>query len=442
MPVDRPAGMRPLALHAAPPAGHWINDPNGLVHCGGAWRLFAQHRTDGPDFRATGWARFSSPDLLGWTFDGMVIPDGPDGWAYSGCVEQQGARLYAIHTHHRGGIEVQVARTSDDHGKSWSPAVVVPSLGIPAANRRDPYIFRANGTRHLLLAEPCDWHAAADSPPSRIALYRESGAGWAALATIEPALPPGILAEVPVMAMMDGHAVLFASLVDRRGGGARSTVHAWVGRFDGDSFVAALAPDGARVDLGFDFYALTLATAVTPPLAVAWAGSWDSARDTFWGGFAGGPITVPRSLSVANRRGIPRLEQRLPAAVAARFSSAVDAVPVAGLGRIAVAADARVELTIGADDQQLAVVVDPAAGRIALTRSGNPRLARSARHDVVLSARGMRTVQLLIDGPLIELFLPDEGLAATVALAPAGAPLSVALVVAGVARCFSWHVAS
>ena len=65
---------RPLAFHAAPPAGQWINDPNGLVYAGGAYRLFAQHRADAPAFRETGWAGFSSPDLLRWTCDGAVIP--------------------------------------------------------------------------------------------------------------------------------------------------------------------------------------------------------------------------------------------------------------------------------------------------------------------------------------------------------------------------------
>jgi sucrose-6-phosphate hydrolase SacC (GH32 family) len=110
----------PLAFHAAAPAGEWLNDPNGLIYSGGAYRLFAQHRNDGPAFTRTGWARLSSPDLLHWQFDGVAIPPAGEDWMYSGCVVEEGGELQAVHTMHAAGLEQQVRRWSGDSGASWS----------------------------------------------------------------------------------------------------------------------------------------------------------------------------------------------------------------------------------------------------------------------------------------------------------------------------------
>ena len=76
--------MTGFGFHAAPPAGHWINDPNGLIFADGRYRLFVQHRSDSPDYVVTGWARFSSDDLLNWEWDGEVLSSNAEGFAYSG----------------------------------------------------------------------------------------------------------------------------------------------------------------------------------------------------------------------------------------------------------------------------------------------------------------------------------------------------------------------
>lgn len=160
-----------LAFHACPPRGQWMNDPNALLHAGGAWRLFVQHRDDAPAFRATGWARLSSADGLDWRFDGQVIrPD--DDWAYSGSVRAAQGGLIATHTAHDAGsgLERQVVRTSGDAGLTWSePAALIDA----ARDVRDPF---ACSDGALLLARPCGWSSSGEA--SQLGMWREGSDGW------------------------------------------------------------------------------------------------------------------------------------------------------------------------------------------------------------------------------------------------------------------------
>ena len=430
---------RALAFHAAPPPGHWINDPNGLAHLDGAYRLFAQHRADAPDFRETGWARFSSPDLLRWTFDGAAIPpDGAD-WAYSGSLLIEDGALSAIHTLHAGGMERQVQRLAAAAGASWGAAGELPSLGEPARNRRDPFIFRDREGWALLLAEPCDWTAWRDEPASRLRLYRSDDArAWAEAGTIGPWSPPGVMWEVPVLARIDGRDVLFVSVVDRRGDGASCGVRAWVGTLGPDGFAPDpdAAPEGQLVDLGPDYYALMGNVEEGWPEGercfVAWAGSWATARAVRWPGFAGGPIALPRTLSIEERGG-PRLLSR-PAVLDDAFTTLSSTVPTAGMGAAAVPADAALTIALSSSAGTLRVEVDP-AGLVEVERTGrHPFAAREAFAPV--DGR-TRTLRLFVDGPLVELFLLEDGVTVTAAL-ETDAPFAVDLRADGTVVAMEW----
>ena len=402
-------GEARLAFHAHPPPGHWINDPNGLVYRDGAFHLFAQHRVDAPDFRATGWARFTSPDLLHWCFDGPVIP--PDGseWAYSGSVFG-GGRLEALHTAHADRIERQVRRISIDGGLSWSAPEELTTLGAPARNRRDPFIFAEGDGWGLLLAEPCDWTDWASAPPSRLRRYRSADRlRWEEVGTIGPWRPAGIMWEVPVLFRAGALDVLIVSEVDRREGRADCSVRAWIGTLSVDTFTPA-DPVGQRVDLGPDFYALMTSSAEGWPLAqtaaVAWLSNWNSARTIGWPGFAGGPISLPRVLSVEERDRRLTVTNRPHPAVVERFVRPVQVMPDAGMLRLTVAGD-RLVLRFAAGPNALAVAVDWNAGRLRAERSGVAPW--QTEHEFVPSHA--RELLVFRDDTLVELFVPGEGLA-------------------------------
>ena len=441
-------GGGPLAFHATPPPGQWINDPNALLHANGAYRLFVQHRRDAPAFRETGWARLSSPDLLRWTFDGAVIPPDGEDWAYSGSVYASGGALTAVHTLHTAGSERQVRRSSTDAGANWSGAEVLPDLGDPARNRRDPFVFHDGDGWALLLAEPCDWTEWRAEPASQLRLYRShDGRTWREAGIIGPWHPPGVMWEVPLLARVDGRDVLFVSTVDRRGDGATCAVRAWVGAIVESGFVPDPdAPaEGQLLDFGPDFYAIMMSAEGAWPGAerqcfVAWAGSWATGRNIDWPGFYGGPITLPRTLAVEVRStGLWLAHRPIPSA-SAEFNRAVADIPIAGAATVAIDSGADVvKLTIAGPSQSLHVRFDLVHGVADMDRRGAPTARWSAQQRFTPVARRPRTLLLYLDSSLIELFLIEDGVAVTVALDCGNSPFAADLSIDGKIAPLVWR---
>lgn len=418
-----------LAFHARPPEGHWINDPNGLVRADGAYRLFCQHRADHPVFRETGWARFSSPDLLQWRFDGVAIPPAGSEWAYSGSVTRSGIGLEAVYTAHDAGLERQVHRASADGGSNWSAATEAAEFGAPAANRRDPYAFRDREGWALLLAEPCDWTDWQTQPPSRLRLYRSTdGRTWREAGAIGPWRPPGVMWEVPLFARLNGHDVLFVSEIDRRLGGAACSVRAWIGTLEESGFVPALGQpaEGQLVDRGPDFYALMAGAEGDWPIGerpfIAWLSSWQTARVMSWPGFFGGPISLPRALGVEASVSGARLTCRPLSAIGKSFSRRVDQVPLAGRASIDVNGD-RLVLSLVTKDEAACLSVDWAKGALLVERIGGLPWRGESRFSP--AAGNYRRVQVFVDGPVIEFFMLAEGVSASLALGSGAAPFAV-----------------
>lgn len=289
-----------FAFHACAPGGEWINDPNGLIRdAAGGWRLFVQHSAVPPDFKAVGWASLTSDDLVHWSWEGQVIAPQDDGYAWSGSV--RGTReLNALLTRYNpaDGQQRQVATRSIDSGRSWAPDSQLH--GASGANIRDPFCFVAeSGIAAVLLAEPCpwtDWHAA---DRSLISIWRREGDALHRQGTIGPWSPPGILWEVPVLIDFGAAQVLIVSMVDQREGRAACSVRYRIGQFAGQSFVPA--GEEQLLDHGPDFYAAIVDSGGAPDrYLVAWASSWASARFMSWpGGIHGGPITLPRRLTLS-----------------------------------------------------------------------------------------------------------------------------------------------
>lgn len=442
--ADEPdAALTPLAFHAVPPSGEWLNDPNMLAATPGGYRLYAQHRADAPDYRATAWGSFHSDDLLGWRWTGVALPAGAERWTYSGSGVRTPDGLELFHTVHDAATGLEHQRRLLPDGDGWAPAAADAELSRPRKNRRDPFVFAWRGEWRMLLTQSCDWHRWPDDAPSYIVvLASPDRQEWREVGRIGPWHPQGVLWEVPVLARLGGHDVLFVSLVDRRDDRATCSVRGWVGRFDGVGFAVDrdFAAAGQLVDLGPDYYAQVQgATGDWPEEApfVAWAASWNTARARIWPGFAGGPISLPRRIELRDHAGVPRLWSTPWPALDARFRPATDR-PGSGRGTIAFEGSARFVLTLAGPDASLRIEGDPATGRLFTRREGPHGFSWSAdRADAVLGV-DRRRLSLFIDGPLIELFDQGSGVSVTAAL-PGGAS-SVSLAVADNATAFAWSV--
>lgn len=289
-------------FHAAPPAGEWFNDPNGLGYLDGAFRLFVQHASDAPDFAERGWARLSSSDLLRWRFDGPVLPADALGRRYSGSIVPRGGAVEAFLTLDDPQAEPrqrQVRTISRDAGATWGR---LDPVGPAGRNVRDPFVWSdGEGTRRMLVAHPGAWEAAERGERSFLSQWTERPDGrFERTATIGPWHPPGVLWEVPALIDFGSVQTLLISLVNRRGGATRCEVRYWLGRTDERGFsIQRGFPQGGRLlDCGPDFYAAIPNAPEGWPdpgrVVVAWAADWGRAGQTLPGGGHGGAITLPR----------------------------------------------------------------------------------------------------------------------------------------------------
>ena len=391
-----------FAFHAAPPAGEWFNDPNGLVFADGAWRMFVQHSAAAPEFREIGWGRLSSTDLLHWTWDGPVISPDAIGQAYSGSIVAQDDDLTAYVTRHDNTLkrQGQVKLTSQDGGASWHQG---PPLGPEGRNVRDPFVFfcAATGDWRMLIAEPCDWTRWADEAPSTLSVWHFDGKEWRFVSRIAGWFEPGVMCEVPVLVDFGSHQALILSTVDRRNGGSESAVRYWLGQFDGASFDVHSAPEDRLVDHGPDFYAAIVDTNTGREgdrTLVAWASSWDTARAMPWPcGIHGGPICLPRIVSLD--AAAARLVQR----------------PIAGIDPAATHHwDGHTPMTIPITGGDAAMTLTFGPRTLTVSRHGLGGLLDWERHDASAFANSdAQTIRVFMDAGLIEAFIEPAGLTVT-----------------------------
>ena len=392
-----------FAFHAAPSEGEWLNDPNGLIFAEGRYRLFAQHACDDPAFKAIGWGRFSSDDLLSWVFDGQVISPDEGIWAYSGSIPKVGAGILAFLTQHNSTVsppvQSQHQATSQDGGLTWQ--VESGSVGPSGRNARDPFVWFCEATSdwRMLAAEPCDWHDWADGAASSLTVWSSPDcSNWMFAGRIGPWLPPGIMWEVPTLIDFGSRQALMISTVDRRDDQALCGVRYWIGQFDGMNFVAETAQEGLPLDLGPDFYAACVNCQAGWPngarVIVGWASSWATARSAQYAGNGqGGPISLPRIVSLQG----DRLVQRPIAGVAPTASFAWDG------------ASPR-EIHIPGKDMALQIELRHDGARIARKAAPPWHWSQAIALDF---AQVRQTIEIFEDNGLLEIFLDPSGLSIT-----------------------------
>ena len=247
--------------------------------------------------------------------------------------------------------------------------------------------------------------------------------------------------EVPLLLRVDGRDVLVVSTVDRRGDGADCAVRAWIGTLAPDGFVPDERADveGQLLDHGPDFYAAIASVDADWPLPhpcfVGWLSSWATARAMQWPGFAGGPISVPRRLSLEDRDGEPFIAVRPHPAVLDRLARSVADPPRSGLGR-AQWPDGTARLEVRGDDARLDVTLSDELLAVERVAAGLPDWRRQGR--LTRAGGGARSLAIVVDAATVEIFFVNEGVAISVAMPDGGRGVRVALTVEGVAVPLVW----
>lgn len=395
-------------FHASAPPGQWINDPNALFFADGRYHLLVQHAADAPAFKRIGWGRLSSPDLMNWRWEGVVMPPEERASIYSGSLAAGGGERRLFFTRH----------DPDGPWQTQASALLSPNLagtiagpgpiGPAGRNVRDPFVYRIAGGWRMLVARPCDWTGWRGDPPSSLELWGSPDlVRWSKLATVGPWMEPGVMWEVPALIDFGHIQALILSLVDRRADTAECEVRYWLGRMTDQGFARyeGFPPDGIPLDHGPDFYAAIPNVPDGWPMpdrvVIGWASSWRTARLVPWPeARGGGPITMPRRVRLAGERLV--------------LSPALNRDPD-WMGRLEVGS--RLSVTRGRAELRVEVSPD----RLTIRRD-LPDVSGFER-GAPLPEKGGWEASLFADGPIVELFW--RGTVITAAL-PGEEPVRIA----------------
>ena len=314
-PLSEDGRYRPQ-VHYSPAKG-FMNDPNGLIFHDGEYHLFYQHNPFEAKAGHVHWGHAVSPDLLRWRELPIALRETAAGQAFSGSAvfdrhnssglfPVRSGGLVAVYTRASDTRQAQEIATSVDRGRSFSTYPGNPVLDIGSSSFRDPKVFWHAPTQHWIMA-------VVRSREHRVLFYAspdlkrwtELGSfGHAGLLGTDYECPD--LVEVPVESG-GTRWVLFVSINPGAPLGG-SAVQYFVGRFDGQRFVAEDAVT-RLADFGQDFYALQTYAAVDgPPVAIAWMSNWLYCNDVP-ASPSRGAMTLPRRLSLRRRDDDWRLVQ-------------------------------------------------------------------------------------------------------------------------------------
>ncbi len=200
---------RPL-LHLTAPEG-WLNDPYGVHWDGEQYQLFCQ-ALPGRTTWAPGctWARATSPDLVHWTWQGIVLEPGPfeDG-CWSGCVVPgHGAFYTRIAGADHGHGSIALARWDGSRFRSAEGDVVLtPPAGVPEF--RDPFVVHRDGAWSMVVG------AGLDDGSGAVLHYRSDDlTSWEYDGVLTRVGAPGVrtVAECPQLVEVEGRWAVIVSV--------------------------------------------------------------------------------------------------------------------------------------------------------------------------------------------------------------------------------------
>lgn len=455
-----PIGREPYRPRAHfTPRRNWINDPNGLVYFEGEYHLYYQYNPEGREWGHMSWGHAVSPDLAHWKELPVAIPE-TDQMIFSGSiVVDWGNRsglgngnappLLAFFTAFDAarGIQSQHLAYSHDRGRSFVHYVDNPIVDLDHADFRDPKVFYHEQSAAWIMV-------VALSKDHVVQIYRsENLLNWQLASTFGPEGSTTGQWECPdlIPVPIEGEGQLAWVLkVDVDDGflGGGSGAQYFVGDFDGFCFTldaTCANPDGNRVDYGPDFYAAItwaeLPTTQPGPIWIGWQSNHQSGRlyptDPWQGAMSfprrlflyrgGGRLHLGQEPILSDLQGpTPDASLEMPVELTIKPT-----IVVADL----VAFDCSFNLTCSDQacatidlrdkyESLVSITVDRERGEIAFERAPSSKVDTQAfqRSTSGLISQKSHTLRIIVDGPLVEIFIDAGKLVYTGTIFPNGVP--------------------
>ncbi len=454
----------PIGTEAFRPKAHftprrnWINDPNGLVYFEGEYHLFYQYNPEGREWGHMSWGHAVSPDLAHWEELPVAIPE-TDQMIFSGSIvvdrenisglgDGNAVPLLAFYTAYDAArsIQSQHLAYSYDRGRTFVHYAGNPIIDLNHADFRDPKVFyHADSAAWIMVVALAKDHVVQFYRSTNLIDWELAGAFGPAGSTAGQWECPDLI-PVPIEGESASAWVLKVDVDNAFLDGGSGTQY-FVGAFDGGTFTVDPAqgnPTGDLVDYGPDFYA-AITWAELPadqpgPIWIGWQSNHQSGRFYPTDPWCGA-MSLPRRLFLYREGGRLRLGQvpvlsKQAATLQSALSDEVSLTTepkslVAGMDafqyvfEIAGRDGGRATITIRDDENILVrMTVDHDAGHVEFERLLSPMIETREFHRRTVAdvAGDTLTVQVILDGPLVEIFLNDGRLVYTSTVFPTGAP--------------------
>lgn len=461
------------------PRRNWINDPNGLVYFDGEYHLFYQYNPHGSEWGHMSWGHAVSSDLAHWEELPVAIPE-TDQMIFSGSIvvdwdnrsglgEGNAPPLLAFFTAFDAArsIQSQHLAYSHDRGRTFAHYAGNPIIDLDHADFRDPKVFyHADSAAWIMVVALAKDHI--------VQFYRSADLlNWQLAGTFGPAGSTAGQWECPdlILVPVEGEGgrsawVLKVDVDDRFLDGGSGTQY-FVGTFDGYAFTIDPSygnSDGDPVDYGPDFYAAItwaeLPASQPGPIWIGWQSNHQSGRfypTDPWKG----AMSLPRRLflfrdddrlklgqmPILSERG---LSKPVGVSDASVLLTADPTVLVGGLHAFRCTFDLTCSFDGGASidlrDQEgslASITVDQRRRVVTFDRAPSPKVgvpAFARRTEAVVSGE-TRVLQILVDGPLVEIFVDQGKLIYTSTVFPASNLTTVVRLVSGTCHITSLEVA-
>lgn len=294
-----------------------INDPNGLTYYDGAYHIFFQWNPLGCEHKNKCWAHTKTRDFVHYSIPELALypsdEHDKDG-CYSGCAFVENGDLKILYTCNRkeNGIRIPTQRLGVlKNGQIEKGKIIIESVptGI-TGHFRDPFIFRVNGKRYIVLG--AQRVSSTEKLKGTVLIYEEKGEGdnssWELLGRVHTRLGDfGYMWECPNLLHFGDYDVLMfcpqglaAREFDRQNIYQSGYI---VGRLSLNSMDMVQHTKFKELDMGFDFYAPQVFSHQGRHILIGWMGMPD--KDDEYPTAQHGwqySLTLPRELSLRQGR--------------------------------------------------------------------------------------------------------------------------------------------
>ena len=293
-------------VHLTPYCG-WMNDPNGFSFYKEKVHLFYQYAPYDTVWGPMHWGHAVTSDLCHWEYLPCVMaPDtdaDKDGCFSGSAITMPDGRQKLFYTGVTGAEELQVQCTATGDGENYEKSadnpVIDPSMlpeGYARQDFRDPKIWRDDtGTYRMVVSA-----RNAEGDGEILLFSSKDSETWAYTSVLfQGERGAGVMLECPDLFCLNGTDVLIVSPM-----GGKST--AYLGTLDKKTWTFH-PKTRQQVDLGPDLYApQTMEMPDGRRILIGWMQSWATVEEKTRGRKIAGQMTIPRELSVQDRRLIQR----------------------------------------------------------------------------------------------------------------------------------------